>query len=110
MGLSTIIGRENTDASRTKIEPSVLSTMHRLRTWDFRTQVHSGTDRTLRLAFSELDSLKDKLGLTDAVIEKTAYIYRKLRKKECYVVGQFLPFWRRNIYCMQTNGITTNTR
>jgi len=54
MGLSTIIGKENTDASRNKIEPSVLSTMHRLRTWDFRTQVHSSTDRTLRIAFSEL--------------------------------------------------------
>ena len=81
MGLSTIIGKENTDASRTKIEPSVLSTMHRLRTWDFRTQVHSSTDRTLRLAFNELDSLKDNLGLPDAVIEKTAYIYRKAQEK-----------------------------
>ena len=81
MGLSTVIGKENTDASRIKIEPSVLSTMHRLRTWDFRTQVHSSTDRTLRLAFSELDSLKNKLGLPDAVIERTAYIYRKAQEK-----------------------------
>ena len=36
MGLSTVIGKENTDAHRNKIEPSMLSTMHRLRTWDFR--------------------------------------------------------------------------
>jgi transcription initiation factor TFIIB len=55
--------------------------MHRLRTWDFRTQVHSSTDRTLRLAFDELDSLKDKLGLSDAIIEKTAYVYRKAQQK-----------------------------
>jgi transcription initiation factor TFIIB len=41
MGLSTIIGKSNRDASGNKIEPSVLSTMHRLRTWDFRTQVHT---------------------------------------------------------------------
>ena len=81
MGLSTVIGKENVDATKNKIEPSMLSAMHRLRTWDFRTQVHSSTDRTLRLAFSELDSLKDKLGLSDAIIEKTAYIYRKAQQK-----------------------------
>jgi transcription initiation factor TFIIB len=60
MGLSTVIGKENVDATN-KIEPSMLSAMHRLRTWDFRTQVHSSTDRTLRLAFDELDSLKINL-------------------------------------------------
>jgi transcription initiation factor TFIIB len=81
IGLSTVIGKENVDATKNKIEPSMLSAMHRLRTWDFRTQVHSSTDRTLRLAFDELDSLKDKLGLSDAIIEKTAYIYRKAQEK-----------------------------
>jgi transcription initiation factor TFIIB len=29
----------------------------------------------------QLDSLKDKLGLTDAIIERTAYIYRKAQEK-----------------------------
>src|SRR6266496_5378583 len=81
MGLSTVIGKENIDATKNKIEPSILSAMHRLRTWDFRTQVHSSADRTLRLAFDELDSLKDKLGLSDAIVEKTAYIYRKAQQK-----------------------------
>src|SRR6266496_5805492 len=80
MGLSTVIGKENIDATKNKIEPSILSAMHRLRTWDFRTQVHSSADRTLRLAFDELDSLKDKLGLSDAIVEKTAYI-RKAQQK-----------------------------
>ena len=41
MGLSTVIGKENTDAHKNKIEPSMLSTMHRLRTWDFRTRFHN---------------------------------------------------------------------
>jgi len=81
MGLSTVIGKENVDATKNKIEPSLLSTLNRLRTWDFRTQVRSSTDRTLRLAFGDLDSLKDKLGLSDAIIEKTAYIYRKAQQK-----------------------------
>jgi len=48
MGLCTVIGKTDRDASGYKIEPSVLSTMHRLRTWDFRTQIHP---------FSFLDSL-----------------------------------------------------
>jgi transcription initiation factor TFIIB len=69
MGLSTVIGKENTDAHRNKIEPSMLSTMHRLRTWDFRTQVHNSSDKSLRIAFTELHILKDKLGLSDAIIE-----------------------------------------
>jgi transcription initiation factor TFIIB len=32
MGLSTVIGKENTDVSGNKIESSMLSTLHRLRT------------------------------------------------------------------------------
>jgi transcription initiation factor TFIIB len=56
------------------------TTMERLRTWDFRTQAHTSTDRNLRQAFEHLDKLKDKLGLSDAIIEKTAYIYRKAQE------------------------------
>jgi transcription initiation factor TFIIB len=81
MGLSTVIGKENTDAHKNKIEPSMLSTMHRLRTWDFRTQVHNSSNKSLRFAFSDLGSLKDKLGLSDAIIERTAYIYRKAQER-----------------------------
>src|SRR5215469_4347504 len=79
MGLSTVIGNTTRDASGNKIEPSVLSTMHRLRTWDFRT--HTSADRNFRLAFTELDTLKDKLGLPDSIIEMTAYIYRKAQQR-----------------------------
>ena len=58
----------------------MLPTLNRLRTWDFRTQLNSSSDRSPK-AFSELDSLKDKLGLSDAIIERTAYIYRKAQEK-----------------------------
>src|SRR5919198_4068290 len=81
MGLSTIIGRTDKDASGYKIDAAMRSTMERLRTWDFRTQAHTPTDRSLRQAFSELDRLKDKLGLPDAIVEKTAYIYRKAQER-----------------------------
>ena len=81
MGLSTVIGRTDKDASGRAIDISMRSTMGRLRAWDFRTQAHSPTDRNLRQAFSELDRLKDKLGLSDAAVEKTAYIYRKAQER-----------------------------
>jgi transcription initiation factor TFIIB len=80
-GLATIIGRTNKDASGQVLDAAMRTTMERLRTWDFRTQAHTSTDRNLRQAFSELDRLKDKLGLPDSVIEKTAYIYRKVQER-----------------------------
>src|ERR687898_3320260 len=81
MGLSTIIGRTDRDASGQKIDAVMRSTMDRLRTWDFRTQTYSPTDRSLRQAFFQLDVLKDKLGLSDPVVEKAAYIYRKAQER-----------------------------
>src|SRR5215469_10411381 len=81
MGLYTVIARSDKDASGYEIEPSMVSTMHRLRTWDFRTQASTSTHQNLRFAFRELHTLKDKLGLPDAIIEKTAYIYRKAQQR-----------------------------
>ena len=81
MGLSTIIGRTDRDASGQKIDAAMRSTMNRLRVWDYRTQIHSATDRNLRNAFVKLDILKDKLGLSDSVVEKAAYIYRKAQER-----------------------------
>jgi transcription initiation factor TFIIB len=81
MGLSTVIGRTNRDASGHKIEAYTYSKMQRLRTWDLRTQLQSSTDRNLMIAFNKLYGLKDKLGLPDAVIDKTAYIYRKAQQR-----------------------------
>lgn len=82
MGLSTVIGKTNSDSSGRKLDSSMLSTIQRLRTWDFRTQAHTAADRNLIRAFSELDRVKDKLGLSEAIIEKTAYIYRKAQEKQ----------------------------
>jgi transcription initiation factor TFIIB len=64
-----------------KLDPTMRSTMQRLRTWDFRTKIHTSTDRNLREAFSELQVLKAKLGLLDAITEKTAYVYRKAHER-----------------------------
>ena len=82
MGLFTVIGRTDKDASGGKIDPLVRSTMERLRIWDFRSQIRTPTDRNLRQAFSELDVMKAKLGLSEAIIEKTAYVYRKAQERQ----------------------------
>jgi transcription initiation factor TFIIB len=78
MGLSTVIGRTNKDARGSKINSSMLS---RLRKWDSITQVYTSTDKNLTQAFTQLDTLKDKLGLSDVIVEKTAYIFRKAEER-----------------------------
>ncbi|KKM62727.1 hypothetical protein LCGC14_1518740 [marine sediment metagenome] len=90
MGLATIINPINKDASGKPLTASMKSTIERLRTWDSRSQVHEPIDRNFRQAFSELNRLKDKLALSNAVIEKTAYIYRKALDKSL-VRGRSIP-------------------
>jgi len=77
MGLSTIIGQQNKDATGKPLNSSMKKSIDRLRTWDSRSQVNSSTERNLRQALSEMDKMKAKLSLTDPVIQKAAYIYRK---------------------------------
>jgi len=81
MGLATIINPANKDAAGRPLTSTMKSTIERLRTWDSRSQVHEPVDRNFRQAFSELNRLKDKLAISDAVIEKAAYIYRKALDK-----------------------------
>lgn len=82
MGLSTVIGAANKDSTGKPLSAGVKSSIERLRTWDSRTQAHTSGDRNLRHALNEMDKLKDKLALTDAVINRAAYIYRKAMEKK----------------------------
>jgi transcription initiation factor TFIIB len=81
MGLSTMIGKTNRDASGKRIDAAMHSTIRRLRTWDSRARIHttSSSDTGLIQAFNELDMLKDKLTLPYAIVEKAAYMYRKAK-------------------------------
>ena len=81
MGLATIIGPTDRDATGKALSSSMKHTIGRLRIWDSRSQAHKSSDRNFRIAFNELSKLKDKLGLSDVTIEKTAYIYRKAVEK-----------------------------
>ena len=81
MGLSTVINPINKDASGKPLSTSMKSTIERLRTWDSRSKVNASADKNLRQALSQLSTLKDKLSLSDSVIEKASYIYRKALEK-----------------------------
>lgn len=82
MGLATVIGKANTDFNGRKLDAAMNASIHRLRTWDFRTKAHSPNHRNLIRAFKELGRLKQQLGLSDAIMEKTAYVYRKAHDKQ----------------------------
>jgi transcription initiation factor TFIIB len=80
-GLSTNINPINRDSSGKPLTSAMKSTIVRLRTWDSRSKVHASSDRNLRQALNELGRLKDKLSLSDNVIEKASYLYRKALDK-----------------------------
>lgn len=80
-GLYTVIGQSNRDAAGTRIDSVMHSRMQRIRKWDYKTQFVTAQERSLRQAFVELDVLKDKLQLSNAAVEKTAYLYRKAQQK-----------------------------
>jgi transcription initiation factor TFIIB len=81
LGLSTIIGSLNKDASGKKLEPTMRSMMNRIAMWDMRSQIRTSKGESLRPAFYQLAALRDKLGLPDSIIETTAYIYRKAQER-----------------------------
>ncbi len=80
-GLSTVINPTNKDATGKPLSNSMKNTLKRLRTWDSRSQ-NEPIDRNFRQAFNELYRLKDKLAISDSVVEKAAYIYRKALEKK----------------------------
>jgi transcription initiation factor TFIIB len=81
-GLSTIIGKANVDASGKVLDTAMLPQIKKLRKWNSWINVHKSSERNLRRAFQKLDSLKDKLGLSDSIVEKTAYIFRKVHGRD----------------------------
>jgi transcription initiation factor TFIIB len=81
MGLATRIGSMDKDARGHPLDSAVCSRMERLRRWDARVYADSPDYKNLQPAFSKLQILKDKLGLSDAIVEKTAYIYRKAQER-----------------------------
>lgn len=77
MGLNTLIGGSDKDAFGRPIPFGTRDNIERLRMWDSRSSTNPSQDRNYRQAFSELERLKDKLGLSNTMVQETAYVYRK---------------------------------
>lgn len=82
MGLSTIIGKLNRDSGGKPLDYEMRQSINRMRLWDSRSQVKTSADRNLRSALYEMLKLKEKLGLSDAIIDRAAYLYRKAGKAQ----------------------------
>lgn len=81
-GLSTVIGSIDKDASGKSLSPPMKQTLKQLRTLDRRSTTHASINKNFMQAFNELSSLKDKLALSNSIVEKAAYIYRKAVEKK----------------------------
>lgn len=80
-GLSTVIGSADKDASGNSISSYMKFTFNRLRTWDSRSK-STTVDRNLRTAFVIMGAIQSKLDISDTVIERAAYFYRKALAKK----------------------------
>ena len=77
MGLSTFISYSNVDANGAAISPEQMSKVQRMRRWNKISSNNRSYHRNLKNAFAILSTIKDKLSLNDALMEKSAYNYRK---------------------------------
>lgn len=80
-GLSTVIGSSDKDAAGNSISSYMKYAFNRLRTWDSRSKANS-TDRNLRSAFVIMEGVQSKLEVSDTVVERAAYLYRKAVAKK----------------------------
>ncbi|HEY7569751.1 MAG TPA: TFIIB-type zinc ribbon-containing protein [Nitrososphaeraceae archaeon] len=83
MGLSTQISYSNLDAKGDAINATQTPIIKRIRRWDKISSFdNNNSARNLKYAFEIMSRIKDKLSLTDVVIEKAAYIYRRALVKK----------------------------
>src|SRR5438093_13613967 len=81
MGLSTFISYSNVDANGVAISAEQRSKVQRMRRWNKISSNNRSYHRNLKNAFAILSTIKDKLSLNDALMEKSAYNYRKALDK-----------------------------
>ena len=75
-GLNTNINARNVDFAGRRISSKTISRFKSMRVWDSRSKSKS-SGRNLISALLLLDGAKQKMGLSDAIAEHIAFIYRK---------------------------------
>jgi transcription initiation factor TFIIB len=81
-GLSTMMGKSNYDSSGKPISYKLKGSMNRMRMWDSRSKITNTANRNLLVALLEISKLKEKMSLSDAIIERSAYFYRRALEKK----------------------------
>ena len=81
MGLSTIIESKDRDSTGKSLSKENRRMFYRLRMWDRNTR-SANTITSYQKAFTLLDGIRTKLALPESVVEKTAYIFRKVYAKK----------------------------
>ncbi|MDH5554094.1 MAG: transcription factor TFIIB [Nitrosopumilus sp.] len=81
MGLSTIMESKNRDSTGRSLSPENRRMFYRLRMWD-RNSRSAITKQSYIKAFTFLDGMRSKLGLPEYVVEKSAYLFKKVEQKE----------------------------
>ncbi|MDH5463690.1 MAG: transcription factor TFIIB [Nitrosopumilus sp.] len=81
MGLSTLIQAQDRDSSGKLLSGYNKQSFHRLRMWD-RNSRYVLTKQSYVKAFTFLDGIRSKLGLPEHVVEKSAYLFRKVEQKK----------------------------
>lgn len=80
-GLSTDIGKSNKDSTGNPISFEMKNNFRRMRIWDSRSKNNSSSKRNLRNALLEMSKLAEKMSLSDAIVERASYFYRKIADK-----------------------------
>lgn len=81
MGLSTLIQAQDKDSSGKSLSGHNKQSFHRLRMWD-RNSRSALTKQSFIKASTFLDGMRSKLGLPEYVVEKSAYLFRKVEQKK----------------------------
>ena len=80
MGLSTIMESKDRDSTGRPLSAENKRMFYRLRMWDRNSRLANNKSHTK--AFTLLDGIRAKLGLPNAVVEETAYLFRKMTSKK----------------------------
>ena len=81
-GLSTDIGRSDLDSAGMPLSFEMKYSFRRMRMWDARSKAKTTSARNLRVALLEMEKLKEKLALSDAILQRGSYFYRKASEKK----------------------------
>ncbi|MDH3203395.1 MAG: transcription factor TFIIB [Nitrosopumilus sp.] len=89
-GLSTMIQAQNRDSAGRTLSDENRRSFYRLRMWDRNSKAALGKQSFVK-AFTFLDGLRSKLGLPEHVVEKSAYLFRKVEQRKLLRGRSSLP-------------------